>query len=210
MIDDIYPDDFPGGERMIDFETGNMSQIAFMNSDQYPWTVTNEGAAGGTYSMMSGNKGVSNSSSSISVMYFYESDGYIFFDAKFMGEGSGSGYDKCRFYIDGVQQFSYGARGKGWFVNNSFPVSAGMHTFKWEYTKDSSTDPEGDAFYVDNIYFLQNGTDDDMIDGIETIDNGQLTMDNGGSWFDLSGRKLSSKPTQAGIYINGGRKVVVK
>ena len=28
-------------------------------------------------------------------------------------------------------------------------------------------------------------------------------------WYDLSGRRLAGKPTQQGIYINGGRKVVI-
>ena len=32
----------------------------------------------------------------------------------------------------------------------------------------------------------------------------------GGEWYDLSGRKLSQKPTKKGIYINNGRKVVIK
>ena len=31
-----------------------------------------------------------------------------------------------------------------------------------------------------------------------------------GDWFDLSGRKLGSKPTMPGLYIMNGRKVVVK
>ncbi|MCR5316515.1 MAG: hypothetical protein K6E52_11530, partial [Bacteroidaceae bacterium] len=150
---------------------------------------------------------ISSSSSSISAMYLYGTDGFIIFDAKFMGEGSGDGWDKCIFYIDGEQQFSYGARGKGWFVGNTFPVKAGMHTFKWEYTKDSSVDAEGDAFYVDNIYFLQEGKDDDRITGIELTPAAQ-TADEG--WFDLSGRKLTGKPAQPGLYINGGKKVMVK
>ena len=30
------------------------------------------------------------------------------------------------------------------------------------------------------------------------------------AWYDLNGRKLSGKPTQKGIYINNGKKVVVK
>ena len=30
------------------------------------------------------------------------------------------------------------------------------------------------------------------------------------SWFDLSGRKLTGKPVQPGLYINGGSKVVIK
>ncbi|MBQ7462243.1 MAG: leucine-rich repeat protein [Bacteroidaceae bacterium] len=206
----LNPESNPKQENMIDFETGNMSQNAFMNSDEYPWEVTKDDAASGSFSMKSGNAGIPNSSSSISIMYFYDADGYIFFDAKFMGEGTGEGWDKCRFYIDGEQQFSYGARGKGWYMNNSFPVSAGMHTFKWEYTKDSSMDPDGDAFFVDNISFLQNGKDDDRITGIDTIDNGQLTMDNDGNWFSLDGRKLGGKPAKAGLYIHNGRKVVIK
>ena len=31
-----------------------------------------------------------------------------------------------------------------------------------------------------------------------------------GSWYTIDGRKLNGKPTQKGIYVNGGRKVVVK
>ena len=31
-----------------------------------------------------------------------------------------------------------------------------------------------------------------------------------GSWFDLQGRKLEGKPTQKGLYINNGRKVLIK
>ena len=43
--------------------------------------------------------------------------------------------------------------------------------------------------------------------GIETIDHGPLTIDR---WYDLEGRKLQGKPTQKGVYISNGRKVVVK
>jgi hypothetical protein len=31
-----------------------------------------------------------------------------------------------------------------------------------------------------------------------------------GAWYDLSGRKLEGKPTQQGIYICNGKKVVIK
>ena len=50
--------------------------------------------------------------------------------------------------------------------------------------------------------------DDDDADAIRTIDNGQLIMDN--CWYTLDGRKLSEKPSQSGVYIHNGRKVVVK
>lgn len=200
--------DMPTQEIQADFETGKLNQVAFFSDSQYPWDITDEDAESGRYSMKSGNKGISSSSSSISAMYLYGTDGFIIFDAKFMGEGTSTAWDKCIFYIDGVEQFTYGARGNGWFKNNAFPVSAGMHTFKWEYTKDSTTNPDGDAFFVDNIYFLQEGKDDDRITGIESLT--PAFSEGEGTWFDLSGRKLDSKPTQAGLYIKNGKKVVVK
>ncbi len=49
--------------------------------------------------------------------------------------------------------------------------------------------------------------------GIGTIDNGQWTIDNyadADGWYDLQGRKLSGKPTQKGLYINNGKKIVIK
>ena len=39
--------------------------------------------------------------------------------------------------------------------------------------------------------------------------NGQSSMVNG-TWYDLNGRKLNGMPTKKGIYMNNGRKVVVK
>ena len=47
---------------------------------------------------------------------------------------------------------------------------------------------------------------DGKTDGIMTTD----IVDKTGSWFDLNGRKLQHKPTQKGIYVNNGRKVVLK
>lgn len=49
--------------------------------------------------------------------------------------------------------------------------------------------------------------DDEQATGIISISNPSL---NGGEWYDLSGRKLSGKPTQKGVYINNGRSVVIK
>ena len=46
--------------------------------------------------------------------------------------------------------------------------------------------------------------------GIEEISNLKPQTSNPASWFTLDGRKLSGKPTQKGIYVNNGRKVVMK
>ena len=45
------------------------------------------------------------------------------------------------------------------------------------------------------------------VTGIGVIDKGQLTND---IWYDLNGRKLEGRPTKKGVYINNGRKVVIK
>ena len=43
---------------------------------------------------------------------------------------------------------------------------------------------------------------------IGSIDNGELRIDND-DWFSLDGRRLNAKPTQRGIYIHNGKKVLV-
>ena len=44
---------------------------------------------------------------------------------------------------------------------------------------------------------------------IGTLDTctGEVDID---CWYDLNGRKLNAKPTQRGIYINNGKKIVIK
>ena len=41
------------------------------------------------------------------------------------------------------------------------------------------------------------------------LDTGEVTFDSR-AWYDLNGRRLDGKPSEKGIYINGGRKVVIK
>lgn len=50
---------------------------------------------------------------------------------------------------------------------------------------------------------------DDDITGITTTDCTDFT-DSNDAWYSLDGRKLAVKPTKKGLYINGGRKVVIK
>ena len=41
------------------------------------------------------------------------------------------------------------------------------------------------------------------------LSTGEVTFDSR-AWYDLNGRRLDGKPSEKGIYINGGRKVVIK
>ena len=113
------------------------------NGSDYPWEVVNG-------HIQSSNAGVGSSTSSISITVSFTADGTVQFDAECMGEGTSTAWDKCIFSIDDEAQFTYGAHVSGW-NHYSFPVTAGEHTFTWSYTKDSSVNPTGDYFAVDNI-----------------------------------------------------------
>lgn len=49
--------------------------------------------------------------------------------------------------------------------------------------------------------------EDDGTTGIRTIDNGPTDND---SWYSLDGRKFNGKPTAKGVYINNGKKIILK
>ena len=127
-----------------DFAEGIPSD--WVNSSNYPWSIVDG-------HMESGNAGVSSSTSSISTAITFLADGTIEFDAECMGEGSKgvkTVWDKCIFSIDGTAQFTIGENVSGW-NHYSFEVAAGDHTFTWSYSKDSSVNPDGDYFAVDNV-----------------------------------------------------------
>ena len=46
--------------------------------------------------------------------------------------------------------------------------------------------------------------------GIQEIVNSKSVNSQSDGWYTLDGRQLDGKPTQSGVYINGGRKVVIK
>ena len=135
---------------VIDFETGDFSQFPFNNTFDIPWQIFQEGS--GNLCMRSGNREQHSTTSAIEATYNYPEPGFIYFDGKCRGEGTSAPHDKCRFYIDGAMQFEYGATGSVW-NSYTFEVTAGTHTFRWEYAKDGNVNPEGDYFAVDNIWF---------------------------------------------------------
>ncbi len=49
----------------------------------------------------------------------------------------------------------------------------------------------------------------DFGDGLNSIQNVKSNNQEEDTWFDLSGRRLNSKPTQKGIYVTKGQKVII-
>ena len=65
---------------------------------------------------------------------------------------SQSGGDYLRFYIDGVEQSGSISGTTGTWAQKTFTVAAvGAHTFKWSYTKNSSTSSGSDCGWVDEV-----------------------------------------------------------
>ena len=130
-----------------DFETGDFSAYGWQFGGNSNWTISTEDPYEGTYSAKSGTI----SDSQMSLMYVEMdiiADDNISFYRKVSSE---SNYDFLKFYIDGVQQGEWS--GEEAWAEESYAVSAGTHTFKWEYTKDMSVSNGSDCAWVDYIVF---------------------------------------------------------
>ena len=122
------------------------TNLSFINTTtDYPWIVKGDGTR--VYAQ-SGNAGVASTTSTITAQVTVSKLSTVTFDFKAWGEGTS--YDKCIFLIDGTQIFSYGARDNDWETFTA-DLPVGGHTLTWTYSKDSSVNPEGDYFAVDNV-----------------------------------------------------------
>ena len=164
--------------------------INFVSSGDYPWKVMNEGDR--TYAQ-SGNAGVASSSSVLTATVTLSSPTTLFFDFKAWGEGSSPAYDKCEFLVDGVTRFAYGQRQNDW-ETYSVLLTAGTHTLTWQYTKDSSVNPTGDYFAVDNVCF--------GADLSEAVSDGAFTVTSIGAypWTEVTeGGRTYAQSGNAGV-----------
>ena len=62
---------------------------------------------------------------------------------------------------------------------------------------------------ISNVRAFNLNFGDSETTGIISIENGKLKIEND-SWYDLSGRKFDGKPTRKGVYVQNGKKVVIK
>ena len=186
----------------VDFETGDFSQAEFTLPATYPWTVTTTHPHEGTYCMKSTCEGVSSGVSSIEVTYEAPADGMMGFWVRVSTEAS---YDKFHFYIDGVEKGS-ALSGQVDYAYKEFPVTAGVHVYKFEYAKDSSVNSNDDCVYVDDITLYKEPTpapggnhydfDDNTFQGWTTIDANNdgydwVTADAIGGVYLVSGASLA-------------------
>ena len=124
-------------------------ELHFESEGEYPWFTVEEGDR---FYAQSGNAGVNSSSSTLTTTVTLEAGAVISFDFKAWGEGANSFWDHCDFYVNGTRVLYYGAYDNDWETFTYVVEEAGEYTLTWVYTKDSSVNPNGDYFAVDNVY----------------------------------------------------------
>ena len=118
--------------------------IHFMDFGDYPWTIVNDGDR--TYAM-SGNKGISYSSSWLGATITVTKNSVLSFDYLTLGGRPALG-NACVFYVDGEVEFRDYNNNR--WSRYSVDLSPGEHTVWWCYEKQDA-DPPGDYFAIDNV-----------------------------------------------------------
>jgi len=130
-----------------DFESGTFMDFDWAFAGNSEWTVTETDPYSGMYCAKSGTIG-DNQSTVLEIELEVTADDSIAFYRKVSSE---DGYDYLKFYIDNAMQGQW-AGNKGW-ERIAYPVTAGMHTFKWEYNKDVYVSTGDDCAWIDYIIF---------------------------------------------------------
>jgi len=130
-----------------DFESGDFNNYDWEFSGNADWTIDEVDPYEGVYCAKSGDIN-DYQTSNLLITIDVTVDDQISFFRKVSSEG---GWDYLRFYIDGVQKGEWSGE-EGW-EEFSYPVTAGEHTFKWEYYKDGSVSNGSDCGWIDYIVF---------------------------------------------------------
>ncbi len=134
------------GIMVEDFENNNFESFDWLFGGNANW-ITTTGAYEGIYCAKSGTIS-HNQATSLMLTVDVVADGEISFYRKVSSEAN---YDYLRFYVDNTQLGSWS--GTSDWNQETYPVSAGNHTFKWEYTKDQAVIGGSDCGWIDYIVF---------------------------------------------------------
>ena len=115
------------------------------NDPNNPWRRVTEDPYEGEYCMRSGAIG-SNGTTTLILRHEAGSNDTISFYYKVSSEAS---YDKLHFYIDNQEKGNWSGN-IGW-TKAAYPVSAGVHNYKWTYTKDNSVNSGSDCAWIDYV-----------------------------------------------------------
>ena len=127
-----------------DFETGVLSE-SWNNDPTRPWRMVNEEPYEGQYCLRSGSIG-DNGTTTLILSHVAGANDTISFYYKVSSE---NGYDKLHFYIDNQEKGNWSGN-VGW-TKATYPVTAGRHSYKWTYTKDTSVSSGSDCAWIDYV-----------------------------------------------------------
>ena len=150
--DDMFLVDFvyllAGVARPVEegFESGDFSRLPWKTGGQAPWAVTST-ARTGSYGAQAGRIG-HGQATWLELALNVPQDGEVTFWYRVSSE---RGYDILRFSVDGRVLGEWS--GEVAWTKASFPVAAGLRTFRWEYVKDGSDTAGSDTAWLDDIVF---------------------------------------------------------
>tara|TARA_Y100001970_G_scaffold91791_1_gene115811 strand:+ start:111 stop:3098 length:2988 start_codon:yes stop_codon:yes gene_type:complete len=137
-----------------DFNSESFNEFLWEFDGDMNWIIDSNQFIGGSSSAKSGEID-HNMTSELKITMDIVEDGHIKFDkmvsCEDVGNQTGNYYDYLAFYIDNVEQAKWA--GEINWSQSSFPVSAGEHTFIWQYNKDQAVTSGDDAAWIDNIIF---------------------------------------------------------
>jgi len=171
-----------------DFETANFLSFDWEFGGTHDWIISTNYYEG----LFSATSGAVYDDESSSLMLDVEVvvEGELSFYKKVSSE---NGWDFLKFYLDNVEMGSWSGE-VDWSLE-TYPVSAGTHTFKWEYVKDGSGSNGSDCGWIDYVVFppvsieeyfgTVQGTVTDTDTGlpIEGVNIGGYAVTNADGWF---------------------------
>jgi len=167
-----------------DFESGDFLSYPWEFGGNQDWMISG-GAYEGSFCAKSGDINDSQFSS-IVVEVDVMTDGDISFWKKVSCENHASHiWDYLAFIIDGNEQERWS--GEVAWSEESYPVSAGTHTFEWIYSKDSSVSEGQDCAWLDYIVFPSLGPSSPILYvSVESIEIEMSTNETETVQFDLA------------------------
>ncbi len=129
------------------FESGDFSTFDWQTIGGKHWFIDSIQPHSGRFCAQSGAIGHANLTT-LQVAVNVTVDGYISFFKKVCTEAN---KDKLTFYIDSQTKGEWS--GEVDWSQETFPVTAGTHTFKWIYMKDSSGSYGEDCCRIDDVQF---------------------------------------------------------
>jgi len=147
MLTGIRPSQGPAN---IDesFET-DFSNWNWQFSGHANWTISSEAAFFGSQSAKSGNINDNQITSMFISINVTQADTISFYKKVSCEYEANNLYDHLAFFIDNVEQQRWS--GDGSWAYHQYPVTAGVHEFRWTYVKDGASDYYGDCAWVDAI-----------------------------------------------------------